>query len=158
MKTFEKFIASNLFRKRKELPREVKNLGHVIRFFLNNHIDPDWSAFIREHQPKDKKNDNIIYISIDPNDLGSTPNFVNLYYNSNTKELMIAILPQPNCKELVDIQNFLEYIIKDYNEDRIVNPNLGPHFFITIDKIPEIAKRLNSNEFELFINANKYNV
>ena len=158
MKTYEKFIASNLFRKRKELPRKVKNLGHVLRFFLDNHIDPEWNAFITEHQPEDKKNDNIIYISIDPNDLGSYIKFINLYYNSKTKELMIAILPQPKNKELVDIQNFLEYIILDYNEDRISNPNLGPHFFITIDNIPKICQKLNSEEFELFTNTNKYNV
>ena len=152
---------TNLFRKRKKLPDEVKLLAFYLTKFIKNHIRKDWDIYCRTQQSIDKKNDDIIYISINPNDLGGSPNFINLYYNSNTKMLMLAIIPQPRVPELVDIQNFVEHIISNYEEDRrdyLTTMKEGTRFWIKLDKIKKVTDEINNEAFDLFTNANKYNL
>lgn len=157
MKTYEKFIASNLFRKRKKLPQEVIDLSNVVYDFMKQHITYGYDVYIKEIKPEDKKDDNRIYISFDPNTLDGTYNFVNLYWNSNTNLLSFFILSQPRNKELKNIQEFLELILKNYSE-KWVSPRWDVSFSINLDNIPEIIEKLKSEDFDVFINANNYNI
>ena len=128
---------------------------------IKNHIRKDWDVYNSTQQSIDKKNDDIIYISIDPNDLGGSPNFINLYYNSKIKMLMLAIIPQTNAPDLVDIQNFLEHIFPDYADERrnyITTMKDGTRFWIELDKIKNVIDEINDEAFDFFTNVKKYNL
>jgi len=151
-------ILTNLFKKKETLPKEVIDFGESLMKFIEKNINnKEWDVFTNmPHKNKYNK----ISIFIDPYDMDDAAEIVELFYNVENSRILYCFIPKLNF--LDDIKNYLKYIIKQIkigdlhtagsyakNEDR---------FFIPVDKIDYIIKKLNDEEFELFKTSRKFNI
>jgi hypothetical protein len=165
MKTYENFI-SDLFVVK--LTKEIVVLGNTLTSFINQNIELTYrkkddlyrlDVFklriynYSESQNSKKQQRMCIYFN-------DNYNFISLDYLKNVLE--IAILSQTNNKKLVDIEEFLKYILSLYAIDTknyVDNMNVSMTYTgITLDKIPEIIKKINQEEFDLFVTIKTYNL
>jgi hypothetical protein len=166
IKTYESFIG-NLFRKRKKLPSEELQLSKVLVDFFNSIPDKrhwdGWDAKENIYKVQDKKESDVISIFIDPHDMGSDVVFIKIYYNEDRKSIVFTIIKN-SADDLITIQDFLDYILagKYYktSEHGSIGSIFGSHirYWIKLDKIEEIIKEITIENYDLYINANKYNL
>jgi hypothetical protein len=166
IKTYESFIG-NFFTKRKKLPPEILNLSKVLINFINSIPDKrhwdGWDAKEYIYQPKDKKESDVISIFVDPHDMGSDVIFIKLYYNEDRKSIMFTIIKNSKSSAIT-IQDFLDYILagKYYktSEHGSIGSIFGSHirYWINLSRIEDIIKELTLENYDLYINANKYNL
>lgn len=161
-------LFENFFRpmKKKEMPKEVENFCDVLCHFVRNHLDYEGEIFatIDNYKPKDSNYYNVFYINTHRfiNGVLGGSNFISVRFNptedseEDTEKLNICVFRRPE-PELIEIENFLKYIISDLAVSTDFN-KWTKEFIITLDKILDIEKKLNDEEFDIFMNANKYNL
>jgi hypothetical protein len=154
MKTYEKFILSNLYTRKRKLNPKIIELGNSLVAFIKSILKDKWQISNHLWYPEDNKNQPVWSIFAYPYDLGSTIRFIGLYGQSENS-VGIALLKN-RSEDLDRILIFLELVLTDDYITKHLSSD--PFYKVPLDKIDNIIKELTLENFDLYINANKYNL
>jgi len=160
MKTYEKFIISNLYTRRRKLDPKIIELGDVLTNFIKSILKEKWQITTDIWYPNDKKNPPILTFFAYPYDLGSTINFIQLY-GTNTDKVHIVLFKN-KAEDLDKILIFLEQVLSFLPQQNLSPLQQTfiptPSLKLPLDKLDDVIKELTLENFDLYINANKYNL
>lgn len=156
MKTYENFLLNTL-KKRKKLPKEVVDLGDALYKFFKRNLRPDWDVSVHETESKNKDNNNIISVFVDPFDLEGASRVLSLYYNDVVKRVMLSSII--NLITLDDMLDFIETVAEKYSDERKYKELKEYRIFISIDNIYKVIDEISDDDnYEKFLDQKKYNL
>lgn len=156
MKTYENFLLNTL-KKRKKLPKEVVDLGDALYKFFKRNLRPDWDVSVHETESKNKDNNNIISVFVDPFDLEGASRVLSLYYNDVVKRVMLSSII--NLITLDDMLDFIETVAEKYSAERKYKELKEYRIFISIDNIYKVIDEISDDDnYEKFLDQKKYNL
>lgn len=156
MKTYENFLL-NALKKRNKLPKEVVDLGDALYKFFKRNLRPDWDVSVHETESKNKDNNNIISVFVDPFDLEGASRVLSLYYNDVVKRVMLSSII--NLITLDDMLDFIETVAEKYSDERKYKELKEFRIFISIDNIYKVIDEISDDDnYEKFLDQKKYNL
>lgn len=156
MKTYENFILDAL-RKRKKLPKEVIDFGDALYNFFKRNLRSDWDVSVHEFESKNKDNNNIISVHVNPFDLEGETRVLSLYYNDVLKRVMLCSIVQ--LVNLDDLMNFIELVAEKYSTEKRYKEFKEFRIFISIDNIYKVIDEIEDDDnYDKFLDQKKYNL